>query len=93
MCLSILAMIIGFSLRTQSVSEGTEFGFEQFALQIEVDVLRTSEREHRMNFRYEESSSTATVEPVATTRADYDAIFGTRDGPNYPIEMYYDFSP
>ena len=93
MCLSILAMIIGFSLRTQSVSEGTESGFDQFALQIGVEVLRTSEREHRMNFRYDESSSTATVEPVASTRADYDAIFGTRDGPNNPIESYFDLAP
>ena len=58
--LSLSAMVIGFTERRHTVSEGLVPGVDEFPLQIDVDTLRVSEREHRMLYRVL-SSGTADV--------------------------------
>ena len=79
------AMIIGFTERIQTVSEGDIPGVDVFQLQINVASLRTSESEHRMEFRLQESRATATVETLIPSSAGFDATFGLRDWPDGPI--------
>ena len=57
------AMIIGFSERRSTVSEGN--AEEHFRVPIGMATLRTAEREHPMIIRLQVSSSTAIVEPYA----------------------------
>ena len=78
-------MIIGFSQRRSTVSEGNAEG-----VPIGMATLRTAEREHPMNIRLQVSSSTAIVEPIgAVVNQLFDAIFGTRDRSNDPIEEFF----
>ena len=53
-------MIIGFTERRRTVSEGLIPGVDEFPLYIDVAILRMSERQHRMLYRVL-SSGTATV--------------------------------
>ncbi|CAI8050963.1 Extracellular matrix protein 3, partial [Geodia barretti] len=85
-------MIIGFAIKSQTISENEVPGMDIFPLLIEVGTLRTAEREHRIIFRHKESSSTATVEPLASY-AKYDAIFGTREQPGDPLTEKFDLLP
>ena len=56
-----------------------------FTIDIDVATQRPSEIEHPMEFRVQESSSTAIVESDYSTNPHFDVVFGTRDQPNYPI--------
>ena len=86
-------MIIGFTERRRTVSEGiVPEGEDEFRLTYPVAALRTSERDHLMTFRLMESSSTATV----NTRQELgdidvlrnnDAVFGQMRAENDPIEV------
>ena len=80
-------MVIGFTERSQTVSEGmTEPGFDVWLLPINVATLRTAEREHPMVFRLQEASNTAIVEPIgAVEDPHYDATFGFGE----PIEVFF----
>ena len=81
------AMIIGFSERRSTVSEGN--AEEHFRVPIGMATLKTAEREHPMNIRLQVSSSTAIVEPVgAVFNQHYDATFGSRDNIHDPIEEF-----
>ena len=84
-------MIIGFSERRSTVSEGNAAsGEEHISVPIGMATLRTAEREHPMNIRLQVSSSTAFVEPIGQVdNLLYDAIFGTRDRSNDPIEVFF----
>ena len=87
-------MMIGFSQRIQTVSEGLVPGVDLFQHQIDVSAIRISEREHPMMFRLLESSSNATVEPFTTQATNFfDALFGRRLQPGDPLEDHYDFLP
>ena len=87
-------MIIGFTERSQTVSEGEIEGVDSFPVSIGVSNVRTAERVHTMTFRYQESSSTATVEPLAQqTSSNFDALFGSRDQPTDPIQVTFDLEP
>ena len=82
------AMIIGFSERRSTVSEGN--AEEHFRVPIGMATLKTAEREHPMNIRLQVSSSTAIVEPVgAVVNQLYDATFGSRDNIHDPIEEFF----
>ena len=83
-------MIIGFTQRMQTVSEGRDPTVDLFPLNIDVAVSRRAEREYKMVFRYE-ANSTAKVEPLLSqSDPDFDAIFGNRDRPGKPIqEVFY----
>ena len=82
------AMIIGFSERRSTVSEGN--AEEHFRVPIGIATLRTAEREHPMNIRLQVSSSTAIVEPIgAVVNQLFDATFGTRDNIHDPIEELF----
>ena len=83
-------MIIGFTQRTQTVSESMALpGEESFPIPIHVDTLRTAEREYSMYFRLQVSSS-AIVEPIGgVVNPIYDARFGTRDNIREPIEVFF----
>ena len=86
-------MIIGFTERRRTVSEGiVPEGEDEFRLTYDVAALRTSERDHLMTFRLLEGISTATV----NTRQELgdidvlrnnDAVFGEMREENDPIEV------
>ena len=84
-------MIIGFTQRTQTVSESmVQLGDVFLPLPIYVATMRTAEREYPMYFRVQEASSSAIVEPIgAVVNQLYDATFGTRDNIDYPIEVFF----
>ena len=86
-------MIIGFTERRKTVSEGiVSEGIDEFLLTYNVAALRTSERDHLMTFRLLEDISTATVntrqelENIDVLRNN-DAIFGEQREENDPIEV------
>ena len=75
--LHFIALFIGFTQRSQTVSEGSSGAVDIFSIGIDIAVSRTTEREYRMMFILEQNS-TAIVEPsTAISRADFDAAFGT----------------
>ena len=84
-------MIIGFTERRRTVSEGGALSGLDTFLPIPLATLRTAEREHPMNIRLQVSSSTAIVEPMGrVVNQLYDATFGTRDRYyNDPIEVFF----
>ena len=85
-------MTIGFTHRVQRVSESlVASGEDLVTVTIAVSVSRRAQRDHPMVFRYEESTSTAVVEP-ANDVADisFDALFGTRFSPGDPIQEFFD---
>ena len=76
--ISLLAMIIGFTERSRTVSERqSPPGFDLFPLPIGVATLRRAERKHPMKFRLQVARGSAIVEPLALqTNPLYDALFG-----------------
>ena len=69
-------MVIGFTERRRTVSEGLFPDSDEFQLEIDVATFRVSEREHRMLYRVL-SSGTATVVSFAFfDNLDFDARFG-----------------
>ena len=84
--ISIAEMIIGFTERIRTVSEGQEGAVELFQLQINASSLRTSERVIPMLFLILESSNNATVETLTPSSIIYDATFGQRGNLDRPIE-------
>ena len=88
-------MIIGFTQRSQTVSEGARdnpLGFDFNRLCINVATERTSERVHTIRFRYLESGSTAIVENnIVQRNPQFDALFGNED--NDPIEEIFELQP
>ncbi|CAI8036861.1 hypothetical protein GBAR_LOCUS20652, partial [Geodia barretti] len=77
-------MIIGFTQRIRTVSEGEVPGEELFQLEIDVESVRTAEREHPMVFRLQEAN--AIVETLTAVSSIFDATFGQRENPDGPIE-------
>ena len=79
-------MIIGFTSRSQTVSEGAFLlGYDLNRLTIDVATERISERVHTIIFRHLESASTAIVQSSVIQRDPlFDAIFGNED--NDPLE-------
>ena len=90
-CFSATAMVIGFTERSLTVSEGiAPPWYDVFPLLIEVATLRTAEREHPMVFRIQEATSSAIVEPIGdAVNQLFDATFGTRDNIDDPIEELF----
>ena len=88
-----LAMIIGFTTRSQTVSEGDAPPRYDFnSLTIDVATERTSERVHTIIFRHLESASTAIVQSNVIQRDPlFDAIFGNED--NDPLEESFPLQP
>ena len=78
-------MVIGFTQRIRTVSEGQEGAVDLFPLWINVHSFRISERRHPMDFRLQ-SSTNATVETLVPASIIYDATFGRRWNLNDPIE-------
>ena len=92
-CVRLLAMIIGFTERIRTVSEGQVRGVDLFQLQINVTSARTAEREHPMVFRLQESVTNATIETYTSSRPVFDATFGRRENSDDPIETTRDLDP
>ena len=86
-------MIIGFTERIRTVSEGQVPGVDSFLLQINVASLRPSEREYPMGFRLREASTNATIETQIPSSPVFDATFGLRENPDYPIEEHRNLAP
>ena len=88
-------MIIGFTTRSVCVPENNTYpGLDVWLLPNEVATVRTAEREHPMNFRLQEASSLAIVEPIGTLAKQlYDAAFGSRDNIGEPIEVFFVLDP
>ena len=91
--LSSLAMTIGFTSRSQTVSEGDAPPGSDFnRLTIDVATERTSERVHTIVFRHLESRSTAIVQSNFIQHDPlFDALFGNDD--NHPIEERFTLQP
>ena len=83
-------MVIGFTQRIRTVSEGAVPGVDFFQLQINVSSLRPAERRHPMVLRLLESWTNATVETLTSASNVFDATFGHREDPRYPIEEHRD---
>ena len=77
-------MVIGFTERRRTVSEGLFPGFDKFQLQIDVATLRVSQREHRMLYRVLSSGTARVVSFEFRDNLDYDARFGI-----YYTSRYY----
>ena len=88
-------MMIGFSTRSQTVSESeAPPGDDEFFRILNVTSLRTSEQGYLTVFRYQETSSTAKVEATNIQfSTDFDARFGTRETASDPIEDQRDLLP
>ena len=86
-------MIIGFTERIRTVSEGQEPGVDLFQLEINLASARTAEREHPMIFRLQEPSTNATIETLIESSPVFDATFGLRANPDDPIEEARDLDP
>ena len=86
-------MIIGFTTRSQTVSEGDAPPGSDFnRLTIGVATERTSERIHTIVFRHLESASTAIVQSnVIQHDPAFDALFGNED--NDPLEERFPLQP
>ena len=86
-------MIIGFTSRSQTVSEGDAPPGSDFnRLTIGVGTERTSERFHTIVFRHLESASTAIVQSNVRQRNPlFDALFGNED--NDPLEERFPLPP
>ena len=86
-----LAMIIGFTTRSQTISEG-ESGFDFTDLIIPVATERISERHYVILFRHSESAGTAIVQSYHIQRDPlFDALFGNED--NDPLEERFVLTP
>ena len=86
----VAAMVIGFTQRIRTVSEGAVPGVDLFQLQINVSSMRPAERVHPMLFRLLESRTNATVETLTSASNVFDATFGRREDPRDPIEEHRD---
>ena len=86
-------MIIGFTSRSQTVSEGDASPGSDFnRLTIDVATERGSERIHTIVFHHLESASTAIVQSSVIQRGPlFDAIFGNED--NDPLEESFPLQP
>ena len=69
-------MVIGFTERMQTVSEGLFPGVDEFPLEINVATLRVSEREHRMLYRVLSSGTARVMSFAFFDNLDFDARFG-----------------
>ena len=69
-------MVIGFTERRRTVSEGLVPGIEEFPLQIDVATLRVSERLHRILYRVLSSGTATVVSFEFFDNLDFDARFG-----------------
>ena len=88
----ILVMVIGFTQRMVTISESMALpGEDFFNIDISVSTLRTSEREHPMVFRLQESTSSAIVVPGGDLSNKFlDAVFGTRAHSDDLIQQEFD---
>ena len=86
-------MIIGFTSRSQTVSEGdAPLGSDFNTVVIDVATKRISERIHVIVFRHLESASTAIVQSNVIVRDPlFDALFGNED--NDPLEESFPLLP
>ena len=73
-CFSV--MVIGFTERRRTVSEGLVPGVDEFRLEIDVAALRVSERVHPMLYRVLSSGTADVVSFEFRDNLDYDARFG-----------------
>ena len=89
----VAAMLIGYTKRIKTVSEGQEGSVDYFALLFTVSSLRSAEREHPIGFRLLESSTNATVETLKPASNMFDATFGGRANLDGPIRTYRDLLP
>ena len=75
-CPSLSVMVIGFTERRRTVSEGLVTETFEFPLFIDVATLRVSEREHRVLHRVYSSGTATVVSLDFRDNLDYDARFG-----------------
>ena len=73
-------MVIGFTSRSQTVSEGDSLGADLFPITINITANRISERVHLFFLRYQEVTSSATVSSFDGFSDGFsDALFGKRE--------------
>ena len=86
-------MIIGFTTRFRTASEGQVSGVDIFQLEINVTSVRTAEVEHPMVFRLQKSVTNATIDTHIASSPVFDATFGHRQNLNDSIEEFRELKP
>ena len=71
-------MLIGFTERIQTVSEGETQPEEFISITVNVITNRISELNYTVYIQYQDFVSTAIVEPLSSNDVEYDALFGER---------------
>ena len=87
-------MLVGFTQRYQNISENAGDTVNLFPLFIVVSTARASERNHKIEFHYEQNTGTALVEALTQpSNPQYDVLFGTRISSDDPLEVTYLLKP
>lgn len=73
-------MVIGFRQRNQTILESDSI------ITLDVHSLRSSEFDYEIVFRYQQNSSTASVESIASFSYNSDALFGIHNVPSGRLE-------
>lgn len=73
-------MVIGFTQRTQTVSEANSFGSYTFNVFINIASERVSERYHEIGYRVLHSSTATVVSYNSYDNLNFDAVFGMEEG-------------
>ena len=81
-------MLIGFTERIQTVSEGEAQPEEIIPITVNVSTNRISELNYTVYFRYQDVTSSAIVVPLSSNDVEYDALFGERLDSNEPIQAF-----
>ena len=79
-------MLIGFTERTQTVSEGETQPEEFISITVNVITNRISELNYTVYIQYQDVIGRAIVEPLSSNDIEYDALFGERLDSNKPIQ-------
>ena len=76
------AMVIGFEIRNQTVSERqAPSGMDRFPIRINITSERTSDLDYYVPLRYVDNVGEAILEGFQSTTLEFDALFGYGDPP------------
>ena len=89
----IIAMVIGFTQRSQTVSEGIPLIGENSRIIADVASIRTSEREYILTIQHLEHRSLALVSSFSQPVVDSDALFGFPQDPSDPLQHTFLLTP
>ena len=92
-CPLLLGILIGFTERIQTVSEGEAQPEEFISITVNVSTNRISEVNYTVYFRYQNVISSAIVEPLSSNDSEYDVLFGEQLDSNGQIQELQEIRP